>query len=259
MPHAIPHVLHYVWVGGNPMPDNFQTCYDSWKKYCPGFEIIRWDETNFDISSNRYAREAYAEKKWAFVSDYIRLAVLYQYGGIYLDTDAEIVRPIDCFLSHAFFSGFETSTMFPTAIMGAEIHNPYIGQLLSDYDGISFYKRTSPKKLNLKTNVVRITETTKKLFPNDFFDNGSPIEFLPYHILYPKDYFCPAPLQNSAIPSSFSITENTYAIHHFNGSWLDPPPLFTRLRRRFKEAIGEDRYYHAKKILGLKIRDPRFR
>ena len=92
---SIPKIIHYCWFGGGPISAESQKCMESWKKYCPDYKIIEWNEQNFDISQNRYAQQAYEAKKYAFVSDYVRLAVLYEYGGIYLDTDVELVRPLD--------------------------------------------------------------------------------------------------------------------------------------------------------------------
>ena len=94
----IPKVIHYCWFGGNPLPDEAKRCIDSWKKYCPDYKIIEWNESNYDVNSNEYMKAAYNEKKWAFVSDYARVDVVYRYGGIYMDTDVELIKPLDKFL-----------------------------------------------------------------------------------------------------------------------------------------------------------------
>jgi mannosyltransferase OCH1-like enzyme len=111
----IPKVIHYCWFGGKPLPELAKKCIASWKKKCPDYEIKEWNETNFDLSSNRYLQEAIKMKKWAFASDYIRLAVLYNEGGIYLDTDVEILKPLDKFLRHDFFTNFENLAMISQA------------------------------------------------------------------------------------------------------------------------------------------------
>jgi mannosyltransferase OCH1-like enzyme len=114
----IPKIIHYVWLGGKAKPDYLIKNLESWKKYCPDYEIKEWNETNFDLSSNRYLEEAIKMKKWAFASDYIRLAVLYNEGGIYLDTDVEILKPLDKFLRHDFFTNFENLAMICFAVTG---------------------------------------------------------------------------------------------------------------------------------------------
>ena len=103
----IPKVIHYCWFGGNPLPDSVRKCINSWKKFCPDYDIKQWDETNINLHENAYVLEAYQAKKWAFITDYVRLKVLVEYGGIYMDTDVEVLKPIDVFLSNHAFSGFE--------------------------------------------------------------------------------------------------------------------------------------------------------
>jgi mannosyltransferase OCH1-like enzyme len=104
---VIPKIIHYCWFGGNPKPDSFYICFESWKKYLPDYEIIEWNEKNFDINSCRYVQLAAESKRWAFVSDYARALALYQQGGIYMDIDVEVKLPLDDFLHHSAFSGFE--------------------------------------------------------------------------------------------------------------------------------------------------------
>ena len=122
----IPKIIHYCWFGGNPLPPLALKCIESWKKYCPDYEIKIWDESNFDININKYATEAYEAKKWAFVSDVARLWVLYNYGGIYMDTDLEVIKPLDEFLYHKAFSGFEDEVNIPTGIIASEKNNNWI-------------------------------------------------------------------------------------------------------------------------------------
>lgn len=113
---SIPKIIHYCWFGGGPISAESQKCMESWKKYCPDYKIIEWNDQNFDISTNRYAQQAYEAKKYAFVSDYVRLAVLYEYGGIYLDTDVELVRPLDELLELPGFMGFQTNNEVATGL-----------------------------------------------------------------------------------------------------------------------------------------------
>lgn len=124
--NQIPKIIHYCWFGGNNKPKSVRTCIDSWKLHCPDYEIIEWNESNFDINSNLYTKQAYDSKKWAFVTDFVRLKVLYDNGGIYMDTDIEVLKPLDIFLYHEAFSGFEWVDRIPTGIIGAKKHNEWI-------------------------------------------------------------------------------------------------------------------------------------
>lgn len=225
----IPKIIHFVWVGGKPLTPLAERCIETWKKYCPDYEIKRWDETNFDINANRYCREAYESKKWAFVSDYIRVKVLYEFGGIYMDTDVEVTKNLNKFLHHPAFSGFENATMIPTGIMASEKGNLWMKNLLSYYDNRSFY--INKKELDLTTNVVSITETTKKMYPNMVLE-GKYLE-LKDVVFYPKDYFCPIDYETGEC----LLTKNTHTIHHFSGSWVPKPNIFKRMEIAFKSFV----------------------
>lgn len=139
---SIPKIIHYCWFGGGAISPENRKCMESWKKYCPDYKIIEWNDQNFDISTNRYAQQAYEAKKYAFVSDYVRLAVLYEYGGIYLDTDVELVRPLDELLELPGFMGFQTNNEVATGLgFGARKGNSVVQALLRDYDALDFYSR----------------------------------------------------------------------------------------------------------------------
>ena len=138
---SIPKIIHYCWFGGGPISAESQKCMESWKKYCPDYKIMAWNEQNFDISTNRYVQQAYEAKKYAFVSDYVRLAVLYEYGGIYLDTDVELVRPLDELLELPGFMGFQTNNEVATGLgFGARKGNSVVQALLRDYDALDFFR-----------------------------------------------------------------------------------------------------------------------
>ena len=136
---SIPKVLHYCWFGGAPKPKNIQNCIRSWKKYCPDYEIIEWNEQNFDVSQSLYTRQAYDARRWAFVADYARLKILYEQGGIYMDTDVELLRPLDDLLAYPAFFGFQHNNEVATGLgFGAEAHSPVVKALLDDYDSLPF-------------------------------------------------------------------------------------------------------------------------
>lgn len=208
----IPKKIHYIWFGGNSLSPLALRCIDSWRVQCPDYEIVRWDESNFDISQNRYCREAYEQGKWAFVSDYARLWVLVHEGGIYMDTDVELLRPLDPFLDEEAFSGFESEGSVPTGLMASRKGFSLFARLLDDYADRSFVLPDG--SLNTTTNVVYITESCKR---NGLVLNGEK-QTVAGFTLYPKDYFCPKDYSSKKL----EITPNTYAIHHFDGSWLPP-------------------------------------
>lgn len=205
----IPKTIHYIWFGGNPLGEKEEKCLASWGKYLPDYKIIRWDETNFDVTSNRYCLEAYQAKKWAFVSDYVRLWVLVNYGGIYMDTDVEVLSSLDSFLDNRAFSGFETSKSIPTGIMASERGFALFKVLLDDYENRSFILPNGD--MDLTTNVEAITRLC--------LQRGLKLNNMPQTIdgfsLYPKEVFCPKSYQTGEI----EITENTVTIHHFSGTW----------------------------------------
>lgn len=233
----IPKKIHWCWFGRGEKPPIVQKCVESWRKYCPDYEIIEWNEDNFDITCNEFVKGAYEQKKYAFVADYVRLAVLYRYGGIYLDSDVEIVQPLDDdFLNHKGFSGFESILSAVTGIMGSEKGFTLFEELLTHYKDLLF---TLPDgSLNMTTNTEIITnELLKKgLVLNNNFQivNGL--------ALYPSEYFCP--LDNST--GILHKTSKTYAIHWFSGSWIDE-----RDKRKTKRARILFRLFGKKNVQNL--------
>lgn len=214
---SIPKKIHYVWVGGKPLPSFQQKCIDSWRKYLPEYEIIEWNEKNFDINANRYCREAYEAKKFAFVSDYIRIYVLYHFGGIYMDTDVEVVKSFDDeFLTCESFSGYETPTSISTGIMGSVAGQALFEKLLSFYDSAVF--KNEDGTLNIITNVAIITEIAKE---NGFVPDNTRKSILGFTV-FPQTYFCP--LSHDTDETCF--TEKTYTIHHFSGTWCNRKTRF---------------------------------
>lgn len=207
----IPKTIHYCWFGGNPLPELAVKCIESWKKYCPDYEIIEWNESNFDINCCDYVREAYDAKKWAFVSDVARLYVLVTYGGIYMDTDVEVLQPLDRLLEFEGVSGFESKDRIPTGLMACEKGHPLFQECLKEYNGIHFIK--GPNDFDTTTNVVRITRLCLK-YGLKLNGEEQVVEGLTF---LPVEYLCP--LNN--LTGKIHITENTYTIHWFNGSWLN--------------------------------------
>lgn len=205
----IPKIIHYCWFGRNPLPELAIKCIESWKKYCPDYEIIEWNEDNFDLNMNAYIREAYEAKKWAFITDFVRLYVMVNYGGIYMDTDVEVTKPLDPFLSEKAFSGFETEKTIPTGIMASEKGFDLFREMLEPYKTKHFVRDDG--SFDMTTNVFIITKYC--LSKGVILNNKK--QTVEGFTLYPNDYFCPKDVQSGQI---FSTT-NTHTIHHFSGSW----------------------------------------
>ena len=166
----IPKVFHYCWFGGNPLNAMAEKCIESWKKHCPDYEILRWDESNFDVNSNSFVKEAYEQKKWAFVSDYVRLWVLYNFGGIYLDADVELLKNIDSLLDLGdVITGYQEDITIPAALMAANKGNIWIEKQLSYYHNRHFIDQDG--KCDMTTNSIIITQLSAKEFGFKIGDN----------------------------------------------------------------------------------------
>lgn len=230
----IPRTIHYCWFGGASKPKSVERCIDSWKKYCPDFEIVEWNEKNFDVSQNLYCKQAYDARKWAFATDYARLSIIYQYGGIYLDTDVEVIRPLDPLLAHDCFIGRQPGFQVNTgAGFGACAGHPVIKRMIDDYEGIPFVKDNG--ELDLWTCPHR---NSQWLFENGLHKDDS---FQEIHgvAIYPIEYFSP----KDAYTRSTHITTNTYSIHHCDGSWNPAETKSEHRRRYIKHCVSEASHF----------------
>lgn len=242
MNEKIPKKIHYIWLGTKEFDKVSIKCMKTWKEILPDYEIIKWSDLECKdiINSNLYAKQAYELKKYAFVSDYLRLYILYNYGGIYMDTDVQIFKPIDKFLCDNAFSCFENNKQIPTALMAAARGNEWISMLLHYYDNREFINEFG--EMDLTTNVEIISELSKKY---GFKPNGQEQILRSGVHIYTKDYFCPIDTVNK---KKDMFTENTYAAHLYNGSWRSP----TRQKlSKIKKKLGINPY----KILPKKIYD----
>lgn len=228
----IPKKIHYIWFGGNPLPPLAERCIASWEKYMPGYEIVRWDESNFDTDCCDYVREAISVKKWAFASDYARFKILYEHGGVYLDTDVELLKPLDEIIQRGPFMGFEQD--FSSSAAGAVAPglglaaNPGLGlykTILDSYESDHFIKTGGV--YDQTTVVVRTTDILKGLGLED----KPGIQEVSGITIYPSEYFCP----KDFLTHEINVTENTYAIHHFDGSWAGPA---THFKHKVMRAVG---------------------
>lgn len=223
----IPRIIHYCWFGEKEKPDIVKRCIDSWERNLSEYEIKEWNENNFDINCNSYVREAYKFRKFAFVSDYVRVYALYKFGGIYLDTDVEVFRPFDNMLHHDSFWGFEQENYIATSTIGAAKGNKLIKIFLDSYEEKNFMKADGSH--DDLTNVAIVTELLKNI---GLKMNGEYQEIEDIGAFYPQTYFSPYDYINCR---KF-ITKNTYAMHHFYKSWL---PLKVRIKSKIKLTLSK--------------------
>ncbi len=222
----IPKIIHYCWFGGNPLPELAQKCIASWKKFLPNYEIKEWNESNYDVRKIPYTAQAYDAKKYAFVSDYARFDILYQYGGVYFDTDVEVIKPMDDILANGAFMGLESAGNIASGLgIAAGSEETIFKEILKSYEGEKFVNKDGT--LNLKTVVVRVSD----IFRKHGFTNEVTIQRCAGITIYPMEYFCPKSIKTGLI----KLTDNSYTIHHYDGSWCSVP--LKRLIRR-KEWIG---------------------
>lgn len=228
----IPKIIHYCWFGRNPLPSETRKCIASWKKYLPDYEIKEWNEDSFDINSNQYVKEAYENKKFAFVTDYVRLYALVNEGGIYMDTDVEVLKSYDPFLHHAAFSGFENNNFVPTGMMASEKGGKWVTELLDEYNDRKFVKEDGG--FDTTTNTVTITNNMVK---HGLVLNNTYQDFPGLATMYPSDYFCPKDHGTGEI----NLTENSVCIHHFACSWLPPKARFLHKCKKLAVKLLGDR------------------
>ena len=216
--NRIPKIIHYCWFGGKPLPALARKCIASWRKYLPEYEIKEWNESNFDVNIIPYTAEAYQAKKYAFVSDYARFWILYRYGGLYFDTDVEVLSPMQEIIDRGPFMGCECEAkegatpdeMGVAPGLGLGV-NPGLGlykEFLDLYAPLHFLN--ADKTYNLTT----VVEYTTGVLVKHGLQNTDQIQFIAGVYIYPKDYLCP-----KDYIGRITITENTYAIHHFASSW----------------------------------------
>lgn len=241
---SIPKIIHYCWFGGNEKPKKVKKCIESWKKFMPEFEIIEWNESNFDINALQYTKQAYEMKKYAFVSDVARLNALNTYGGIYFDTDVEVFKNFTPLLNEKCILGFEEEEYIATSMMAAEPNNKLINRFLKIYDNISFLDEEG--NIIEGTNVSKLTDllVEKGLKRENIYqklDNNISI--------YPKEYFSPYVYPYGI----YQITDNSYCVHHFFVSWQSKTVLLRRyLKMVIAKLIGLD---NTKKIRNIFVKE----
>lgn len=206
----IPKIIHYCWFGRGELSPLTKMCIESWKKFLPDYEIMLWNEDNFDVTANKFTRQAYEKRKYAFVSDYVRLWALKNHGGVYMDTDIEVIRPLDDFMAYPAFGGFETDKWVSTGILASRASEPWIDYILT------YYAKRGFIRWNGKLNKTPNPQIFSKMFAKKGLKLNNTYQVYDNSLhIFPKDYFCPKSYDDGKI----TITENTRVIHHFSGTW----------------------------------------
>ncbi len=230
----IPKKIHYFWIGGKSMPEKNKTCVESWKKFCPDYEIIEWNESNYDFSECTYMAQAYEAELWGFVPDYARLDIICREGGIYLDTDVELLKSLDDLLSCKAFMGFENrKSVAPGLGFGAEPGNEILKQMRDLYHSFSFYNE------NGTPNIAPSPFYATKLLRSYGLQLNGKRQFVHGIDIFPAEYFAPLCYTDNRL----KITENTYGIHWYHASWHTPEQKkrtkrIQRINRIFGHGLG---------------------
>ncbi len=218
-------IIHYCWFGEGEKPKLTQKCIETWKKFLPDYKIIEWNEKNFDVGCCRFVKEAYEARNFAFVSDYARAKALYENGGIYFDTDVEVLKSFDRFLSDEFFVGFEEKAFVGTCVMGAQKGAPILKEYMSHYENAAYLNEDGTKYSD--TNVLLLT----RLLEEKGLERNDKEQTVDGYIkIYPRTFFSPYDYINGIN----YITDDSYSIHHFTLSWL---PKSTRIKTGIKRKI----------------------
>lgn len=217
----IPKIIHYCWFGRGEMPELALKCIESWHMYMPDWEYKLWNEDNFDVNGTPYAKEAYDSRKFAFVSDYVRLYALYNEGGLYLDVDFEVFKPFDDLLSYSAFAGFEGSKRIPVmmGVVASQRQGQWVKEQLDSYADRHFIMENGACDLTANTTFI-----TDNMIARGFVADGKEKDYEDLHV-FPVDYFCPR-----QTTGEYFRTENTYCDHKGLCSWTNKKkPLWMRI------------------------------
>ena len=219
----IPKIIHYCWLSTDSYPEKIKYCIESWKKYLPGYDIILWDLNRFDMSRSQWVKQAFDSKKYAFAADYIRCYALYHYGGIYLDSDVEVIKSFDDILDLPYFIGVDCSDALEPAIMGFEQGNKLLSDMLDYYNDNQFILNDG--RLNVLPLPIVMKDIALKYLSFKNISNKREFDYNSLVLnLFPCTYFSPKRQDNFKVIKS----KDTYTIHHFNGGWYSKKQLIFR-------------------------------
>ena len=232
----IPKIIHYCWFGRNPLPTSALKCIASWRKFLPNYEIKEWNEDNFDVNIIPYTQQAYEAKKYAFVSDYARFWILYHYGGLYFDTDVEVIRSFDDIIERGAFMGLEIDgtkkgskiAIAPGLGLGAEADSPIYREILDGFEKMDFYDANGKRN-----NFSMIPLVTHMFIKKGLFANGQ-IQQICGITIYPQCFFNPY----NSVNGRLQLTPETHSIHWYSATWMDPKILwFVKLKRIIRKFL----------------------
>ena len=248
---AIPKIIHYCWFGGNPLPASAVKCINSWKKFCPDYELRLWNEENFDLNCNAYCAEMFRRKKWAFLTDYIRLKVVCEEGGVYLDTDVQLLKPLDPLLERGAYMGFECSDLVATGLgFAAEAGHPFLKENMAFYEDLQDFDAI-PACPHITTDLLEAHGLVR---------DCAKTQTLAGMTIYAAEYLCPKNERTGLMHR----TKNTVSIHHYDASWFEESWLESKKKRYRQEKLryilhtpnrilirllGGERYEQLKKLL----------
>ena len=247
----IPKIIHYCWFGHNPLPELAKKCIASWKNYFPDYEIKEWNESNFDVNAIPYTEEAYKQKKYAFVSDYARFWILYHYGGLYFDTDVEVIKPMNEIIEKGPFMGCENTAKKRNKVgdsSGLELGvNPGLG--IGTTARLEFYKEILDKYSTMHfllpnglMNQVTVVEYTTQLLCLKGLKSSNEVQQVAGIWVYPKEYFCPKDYTTGKV----TITQNTVSIHHYSETWF---PWYMKLEGKLWQYLGFGKQFWITRVI----------
>jgi len=233
----IPKIIHYCWFGRNPLPTSAQKCIASWRKYLPDYEIKEWNEDNFNVNIIPYTQQAYEANKYAFVSDYARFWILYHYGGLYFDTDVEVIKSFDDIVESGAFMGLEIDgtkkdtkiAIAPGLGLGADVGLPVYQEILNGFAKLDYYDAQGKRN-----NFSMIPMVTNMFIQRGLIANGQ-IQQLYGITIYPQRFFNPY----NSINGKLQLTPETHSIHWFSASWMEPKALWmVKLKRMIRKLLN---------------------